>query len=147
MAETTADVRRDIELTRERMSSTLDQLERKLNVSQIVKDNPWPAVGVAFGAGLLLSGTRSDVKAAGVTLAATRGAVSALMAAELIVRSPELGLGLGGLLDQGRQLQDMPTVFLGILAILLVGIAVELLLFAPLERRVLTRRGLLLSHG
>jgi hypothetical protein len=51
MAETTADVRRDIELTRERMSSTLNQLERKLNVSQIVKDNPWPAVGVAFGAG------------------------------------------------------------------------------------------------
>jgi hypothetical protein len=74
MAETTADVRRDIELTRERMSSTLSQLERKLNVSAIVKDNPWPAVGVAFGAGLLLSGTRSDVKAGAATLMATRGA-------------------------------------------------------------------------
>ena len=32
MAETTADVRRDIELTRERMSSTLAELEQKLNV-------------------------------------------------------------------------------------------------------------------
>ena len=74
MAETTADVRRDIELTRERMTSTLAQLERKLNVSRVVKDNPWPAVGVAFGAGLLLSGTRSDVKAGAVTLMATRGA-------------------------------------------------------------------------
>ena len=74
MAETTADVRRDIELTRERMSSTLSQLERKLNVSQVVKDNPWPAVGVAFGAGLLLSGTRSDVKAGAATLMATKGA-------------------------------------------------------------------------
>lgn len=74
MAETTADVRRDIELTRERMSSTLAQLERKLNLGQIVKDNPWPAVGVAFGAGLLLSGTRSDVKAGAATLMATRGA-------------------------------------------------------------------------
>ncbi len=74
MAETTADVRRDIELTRERMSSTLSQLERKLNVSAIVKDNPWPAIGVAFGAGLLLSGTRSDVKAGAATLMATRGA-------------------------------------------------------------------------
>ena len=30
MAETTADVRRDIELTRERMSSTLNELEQKL---------------------------------------------------------------------------------------------------------------------
>ena len=68
-----------------------------------------------------------------------------LMAAELIVRSPELGLGLGGLLDQGRQLSDMSLVFASILAILVVGIAVELCVFAPVERRVLRRRGLLLS--
>ena len=33
MAETTADVRRDIEQTRERMSTTLAQLEQKLNMS------------------------------------------------------------------------------------------------------------------
>ena len=31
MAETTADVRRDIEMTRERMSNTLADLEKKLN--------------------------------------------------------------------------------------------------------------------
>ncbi len=67
-----------------------------------------------------------------------------LMAAELIVSSPELGLGLGQLLDQGRLLNDMSLVFAGILGILVVGIAVELCLFAPLERRVLRRRGLLL---
>ena len=66
-----------------------------------------------------------------------------LMAAELIVSSPELGLGLGQLLDQGRLLNDMSLVFAGILGILVVGIAVELCLFAPLERRVLRRRGLL----
>ena len=69
-----------------------------------------------------------------------------LMAAELIVSSPELGLGLGQLLDQGRLLNDMSLVFAGILGILVVGIAVELCLFAPLERRVLRRRGLLLSR-
>ncbi len=74
MAETTADVRRDIELTRERMSDTLAQLERKVNVGQYVKDNPWPALGLAFGAGLLLSGTGSDTKAAAATLMATKGA-------------------------------------------------------------------------
>ncbi len=67
-----------------------------------------------------------------------------LMAAELITYSPELGFGLGQLLDQGRQLQDMAAVFTGILAILLVGIAVELAVFSPIERRVLRRRGLLL---
>ena len=76
MAETTADVRRDIELTRERMSTTLAQLEQKLNVMQIVRDHPWPAIAVAVGAGVLLSGSRTDVKAAAATVAATRGASS-----------------------------------------------------------------------
>lgn len=74
MAETTADVRRDIELTRNRMSDTLDQLEQKLNVTQLVKDNPWPALMLAVGAGVLLSGSRADVRAAAATVTATRGA-------------------------------------------------------------------------
>ena len=78
MAESTSDVRRDIELTRERMSSTLAQLERKLNVEQVIRDNPWPAVGLAVGAGFLLSGSKADVKAAGATMLATRGASSKL---------------------------------------------------------------------
>jgi D-beta-D-heptose 7-phosphate kinase/D-beta-D-heptose 1-phosphate adenosyltransferase len=65
MAETTADVRRDIELTRNRISDTLQELEHKLNVTQIIKDNPWPALALAVGAGVLLSGSRADVKAAG----------------------------------------------------------------------------------
>ena len=74
MAETTADVRRDIELTRNRISDTLDQLENKLNVTQMVRDNPWPALALAVGAGVLLSGSRADVKAAAATVTATRGA-------------------------------------------------------------------------
>jgi hypothetical protein len=81
MAETTADVRRDIELTRERMSSTIQELEQKLNVTQMVKDHPWPAIAVAFGAGVLLSGSRADVKAAAATIAATQGASSKIGAA------------------------------------------------------------------
>ena len=74
MVETTADVRRDIELTRERMSSTLAELERKLNVAEVVRDHPWPALALAFGAGVLLSGSGSDIKAAAATVTATRGA-------------------------------------------------------------------------
>ena len=73
MAETTADVRRDIEMTRERMSTTLQQLEHKMNVMQIVKEHPWPAVALAVGAGFALSGSRADVKAAAATLKATEG--------------------------------------------------------------------------
>jgi NitT/TauT family transport system permease protein len=65
-----------------------------------------------------------------------------LMAAELITYSPRLGLGLGQLLDTGRQLSDMSLVVASIVVILAVGVGIELLVFAPLERRVLARRGL-----
>jgi hypothetical protein len=78
LVETTADVRRDIELTRERMSSTLSELEHKLNVMQVVRDHPWPALAVAVGAGVLLSGSTADVKAAAATVTATKGASSKL---------------------------------------------------------------------
>jgi hypothetical protein len=78
MAETTDDVRRDIELTRERMSSTFAELENKLNVMEMVKANPWPAIALAVGAGVLLSGSGSDVKAAAATVAATKGASNKL---------------------------------------------------------------------
>lgn len=78
MAETPADVRRDIELTRNRISDTLQELEQKMNVAQIIKDNPWPALALAVGAGVLLSGSKADVKAAAATVVATKGAGSRL---------------------------------------------------------------------
>jgi hypothetical protein len=78
MVETTADVRRDIELTRERMSSTLAELERKLNVAEVVRDHPWPALALAFGAGVVLSGSGRDIKAAAATVTATKGASSSI---------------------------------------------------------------------
>jgi NitT/TauT family transport system permease protein len=65
-----------------------------------------------------------------------------LMAAELITYSPALGQGLGQLLNLGRELSQMSLVITSITLILVVGVAIELLLFAPLERRVLNRRGL-----
>ncbi|MFI9340312.1 ABC transporter permease [Streptomyces sp. NPDC052773] len=65
-----------------------------------------------------------------------------LMAAELIASSPELGLGLGQLLENARSYQDMALVLATIGEILVVGVAVDLLLFAPLERRMLRSRGL-----
>ncbi|MFD7903922.1 ABC transporter permease [Kitasatospora sp. NPDC059722] len=66
-----------------------------------------------------------------------------LMAAELVASSPDLGLGLGRYLENQREFSDMPGVLLGILLILFVGIAIELLVFTPVERRVLRNRGLL----
>jgi hypothetical protein len=73
MANTTEAVRRDIEMTRERMSSTLAQLERKVNVMQQIRDHPWPALGIALGAGVLLGVADIDGSAR-TTLAGSRRA-------------------------------------------------------------------------
>ncbi|MFF0792421.1 ABC transporter permease [Streptomyces spiralis] len=69
-----------------------------------------------------------------------------LMAAEIIASSPDLGVGLGQLLENGRNAGDMAMVFEAILLILGVGIAIDLLIFSPLERWVLRSRGLLVRY-
>jgi len=94
MGETTTEVRADIDLTRARMSGAIAELERKADVTQKVRDHPWAAVGVAFGAGIALSASRADVRAAKVTADATR----------------ETGSKLGGALD-------------GVVAALIAGVA------------------------
>jgi hypothetical protein len=78
MTETTTEVRADIEQTRARMSGAIAELERRVDVTQRVKDHPWTAVGLAFGAGMALSASRTDVKAAKATVEATRGTSSKL---------------------------------------------------------------------
>ena len=64
-----------------------------------------------------------------------------LMAAELITYSPALGIGLGQLLNIGRDLSQMDLVITSIFLIFVVGVAIELLVFAPIERRVLQPAG------
>jgi hypothetical protein len=83
MPETTTEVRVDIEQTRERMSGAIAELERKVDVTQKVRDHPWAAVAVAFGAGVALSASKADVRAAQVTSQATK----------------DTGTKLGGALD------------------------------------------------
>ncbi len=65
-----------------------------------------------------------------------------LMAAELIVNGGDLGLGLGQLLESGRANIDMPLMLMSIGLILAVGVLVDALIFAPLDRGVRRRRGL-----
>ena len=72
MAETTTEVRAEIEQTRARMTNAINELERKIDVTQKVKDYPWVAVGIAFGAGVALSASRADIQAAKVTADATQ---------------------------------------------------------------------------
>lgn len=83
MPETTTEVRAEIEQTRAHMSGVIAELERKVDVSQKVKERPWVSLAVAFGAGVALSASRVDVKAAQVTTSATK----------------DTGTKLGGALD------------------------------------------------
>jgi sulfonate transport system permease protein len=68
-----------------------------------------------------------------------------LMAAEIIAAGPLLGYGLGAYLKEGSDFNDMPSVIAAIFLILIVGIGIELLVFRPVERRVLRVRGLALG--
>ncbi len=66
-----------------------------------------------------------------------------LMAAELIAYAPgALGFGLGQMLDSGREFSDFSLMVMTIVLILVVGVLVDALIFAPLDRSVRRRRGL-----
>ncbi|MGW3471235.1 ABC transporter permease [Saccharopolyspora sp. NPDC000995] len=106
-----------------------------------------PRVGKALGAGRLATARHILLPAAlpGYLAGLKQGwafSWRSLMAAEIIATSPELGKGLGGYLEDGRLLSDMPTVIAAIALILLVGVGIELLVFRPLERGILRARGL-----
>ena len=67
MPETTTDIRADIEQTKERMSSAITELERKVDLTRQIREHPWAAVGIAIGAGIALSASRADVGSARAT--------------------------------------------------------------------------------
>ena len=69
------------------------------------------------------------------------------MAAEIIAVGGTIGFGLGSMLQQSRELADLAGVLGTILLILTIGILIELVFFGPIERRMLRRRGLLISGG
>jgi hypothetical protein len=60
MAETITEVRADIEQTRARMADAIAELEKKANVAERVREHPWAALAIAFGAGLALSRSRKE---------------------------------------------------------------------------------------
>ncbi|MBM7772539.1 NitT/TauT family transport system permease protein [Actinokineospora baliensis] len=106
-----------------------------------------PRVGKVMGAGTLANARHILLPAAlpGYLAGMKQGwafSWRSLMAAELIASSPELGDGLGQFLHNGMSLFDMPMVITGILLILIVGVGIELIVFAPLEKVTLNARGL-----
>jgi NitT/TauT family transport system permease protein len=65
-----------------------------------------------------------------------------LMAGELLLMS---GLGIGQMLQMGRDLNDMSLVLAVMLVIIIVGLAVDRLVFGRIEARVQERWGLATS--
>ncbi|WP_312886821.1 ABC transporter permease [Actinocrinis puniceicyclus] len=65
-----------------------------------------------------------------------------LMAAELIAISPQLGPGVGQVMKFAQENLDLPLALGSIIIILIIGIGINQLFFAPLERRLLRTRGL-----
>src|SRR3954469_24672533 len=102
--ESTAAVQQEIAATRERMSSTIAELEqrvsgtidgvkRKVDVVGLVKQHPWPSLAVAFVAGVALSASGADRKAArATTRAAKRAPETAKRGATQAVRATTAGV-------------------------------------------------------
>ncbi|QWF78879.1 ABC transporter permease [Amycolatopsis sp. CA-230715] len=110
-----------------------------------------PRVGEVMGAGRLASARHILLPAAlpGFLAGLKQGwafSWRSLMAAELIARSPDLGVGLGAYLNEGSSLNTIEKVIAAIFLILLVGVGIELLVFRPLENVVLRARGLTTSR-
>jgi len=83
--QTIGDARLDIARTRARMSGTIAELEQrvsgridrvkqKVDVVELVRQHPWPALAAAFVAGIALSATGADRRAARATARAAKRA-------------------------------------------------------------------------
>jgi NitT/TauT family transport system permease protein len=65
-----------------------------------------------------------------------------LLAGELLVTIPGGALSLGRQLDTARQLPDYPEMYATMIAILIVGVLVDSLVFGRIERRIRRQYGL-----
>jgi len=77
----------------ERASSTVDGVRQKVNVAALVKRHPWPALAAAFVAGVALSSTGADRRAArAAAKAAKRAPETAKRGASAAARATASGL-------------------------------------------------------
>ena len=87
-----AAAREEVARTRAHISDTIDELETRitapvnavkarLDVVQLVRDHPWPALAAAIGAGVLVSASGADAKAASIAKAKAADAGAAAVRA------------------------------------------------------------------
>ena len=86
MADTVAEIE-------DRVSSTVANAKRKVDVVTLARENPWPALGLAVAAGMALAATGADRKAATATVsAAKRAPDGAKQGASMASRAASAGL-------------------------------------------------------
>lgn len=64
-----------------RITDRVDAVKDRLNVAQIVRDHPWPALAAAVGVGVAVSASGADAKAASAAAERAKQAGSATMLA------------------------------------------------------------------
>ena len=76
MTDTTSDIRREMAETRDRMARDVEAIKdhvtspvrtakQRLDVAQLVREHPWPALGAAVLLGSIVGSSGADAKAAG----------------------------------------------------------------------------------
>ena len=120
MSESTADVQREIAASREQVSETVAEIEahvsskvegvkRRLDVAQLVREHPWPALAVALGAGVALAATDADRRAVHATKRGARTASRAgVSAANAVLRKVR-----GGDEDRSSNAEDSDGGYAG----------------------------------
>jgi ElaB/YqjD/DUF883 family membrane-anchored ribosome-binding protein len=104
VTEATEDIREEMARTRTRMTDTIEALERRvqepiesakerLNLFELARQHPWPALGVALLAGFAVAATRADAKLVSAAADAAKDASGKLVDAvkEGIIGSADRG--------------------------------------------------------
>lgn len=112
MSDRTQDVQKDMHDTRQRMSDTIGEIERRISeaatsvrqrvdVLQMARSNPWAAVGLALGAGFAIGRSAADRRAARVVVAGAAAAGTAIADGAVAAKDAVVGLVRRG--DDGSQ--------------------------------------------
>jgi hypothetical protein len=77
MAATRERMARDVEAIKDRVTSPIRATKQRLDVAQLVREHPWPALGAAVVLGAVVAASGADAKAARATASGVKDAARA----------------------------------------------------------------------
>jgi len=81
MAATRNEMAQDVAELEQRASERVQAVKQRLDVSRVVREHPWPALGAAVALGAIIAGSGADEAAASATVSATKKASRATVEA------------------------------------------------------------------